>query len=79
MLRSKVDTANMLLGFDTDDDLFQVDGTIALDYAYGGVSVVQMVGTSGGERDLSTRGTKNEAKIYLNGLIKGLDMARNRA
>jgi hypothetical protein len=77
-LYAKTLTVNHLLGFEVEDhsDLFLVDGSVTLDFAYGGVMVVQYVGPNGGETNLSERGTKREALIYLNGLIKGLDMAR---
>lgn len=79
-LYSKCETVNRLLGFEGEsmDDFFLVDGCVTLDMAYGGTQVVQYVGPHGGETNLSERGTKAEAKIYLNGLIKGLDLARKR-
>jgi hypothetical protein len=76
-LYARTETVNHLLGFEgTASDLFLVDGTVTIDQNIGGTRVVQYVGDGGGQRDLSDRGTKREAYIFLNGLIKGLDIAR---
>ena len=80
ILYDKCETVNHLLGFEGEGphDFFLKDGCVCLDTNIGGTQVVQYVGDHGGTRDLSTRGTKRECLIYLNGLIKGLDMARKR-
>lgn len=80
MLYAKTLTVNHLLGFEAEQhsDLFLVNGSVTLDTNIGGTQVVQYVGDHGGETNLSERGTRREAMIFLNGLIKGLDMARKR-
>jgi hypothetical protein len=77
-LYAKCETVNHLLGFEGEGPhaFFLKDGCVTLDTNIGGTRVVQYVGPNGGQRDLSERGTKRECLIYLNGLIKGLDMAR---
>lgn len=76
-LRRRIDTVNSLLGF-PDGVPFLTEGTVCLDYAYGGVAVDMYCNEFGGVTELHSRGTKREAFLFLNGLIKGLDMARKR-
>ena len=46
---------------DTVNQLHPMQGAkIALDYAYGGVRIVKRYDKTGGESDLSARGTKTE-------------------
>lgn len=46
---------------DTLNQLHPIDGAkFALDYAYGGVRLVKRYDRTGGESDLSIRGTKTE-------------------
>lgn len=47
-----------------------VVGSYQLQYAYGGVKLVQIASTGGGQRDISTGGygTKKELYIFLRGM-----------
>lgn len=74
-LNRRIDTANSLLGFSSDVP-YPTEGTIVLYQAYGSTAVHRVCNDQGGQTMLHSLGTKREAFIFLNGLIKGLDMAR---
>lgn len=81
-LKARLDRINDALGNDreaytmTADGLRANVGTITLDWAYGGVKVCRMVGPSGGETDMSMRGTMREAATYLDAMLTGINIAR---
>lgn len=76
-LDRRIATVNSLLGF-PDEVSYPTPGTVVLYSAYGSTGVHMVVNDAGGQTDLHSLGTKREAFIFLNGLIKGLDMARKR-
>lgn len=51
-------------------------GNYHLDYAYGGVAVDRMVGTSGGVTVVIERGTKRETYEKLHAFLRGYAAAR---
>jgi hypothetical protein len=53
-------------------------GTITLDWAYGGVRVCRIVGSTGGETDLSLRGTMRDAATYLDAMLVGINIANGK-
>lgn len=76
-LDRRIDTVNSLLGF--EDPAYPTPGTVVLYGAYGATGVHYVVNDAGGCSDLHSLGTKREAFIFLNGLIKGLDIAQAQA
>jgi hypothetical protein len=48
-------------------------GTYTLDWAYGGVRLVQIVTDGGGERDITPRGTKRECLQMMRAFEAGLE------
>jgi hypothetical protein len=75
-LNRRIDTVNDLLGFDTDENLYLVEGAVKLYSAYGATGVHLNCNDVGGVTQLLSLSTKREVFHFLNGLIKGLDMAR---
>jgi hypothetical protein len=81
-LKFRLDLVNDALGnsreayTQTPDGLRPNDGTITLDWAYGGVRVCRMVGPGGGETDLSPRGNMRDAATYLDAMLTGINIAR---
>lgn len=73
-LNRRIDTVNSLLGF--EDPRYPTPGTVVLYSAYGSTAVHMVMSPEGGQSELHSLGTKREAFLFLNGLIKGLDMAR---
>jgi len=54
-----------------------VDGALALDSAYGGYSLVQIVGTGGGEREITTtRQSKRELYRTVSAMIEVVRRAK---
>jgi hypothetical protein len=49
-------------------------GTYVLDWAYGAVRLSQMANESGGERDITGRGTKRETYHRMHAFLGGLTM-----
>ena len=47
-------------------------GTYVLDWAYGGVALSQLTNESGGERDITKRGTKRETYHLMHAFLDGL-------
>lgn len=52
-------------------------GTYVLDWAYGGVRLSQLVTPSGGERDITGRGTKRETYNAMRAYLAGLEAGRD--
>ena len=50
-------------------------GTYVLDYAYGGVRLGQLCNESGGQRDITVRGTKREVYYMMHAFLRGLEAA----
>ena len=78
-LKARLDRVNDALGNDREAYTMTADGlvgTVTLDWAYGGVKVCRMVGHSGGETDLSMRGTMRDAATYLDAMLTGINTAR---
>ena len=50
-------------------------GTYVLDWCYGGVRLSQLVTPSGGERDITGRGTKRETYHAMRAFLAGLETA----
>ena len=51
-------------------------GTYVLDWAYGGVALSQLTNESGGERDITGRGTKRETYRLMQAFLDGLYAGR---
>ena len=49
-----------------------------LDWAYGNVQLVQYTGKGYAESDVSPRGTKSEIYDYINAMIKGIALYKER-
>lgn len=83
-LRHRLDLVNDALGNGTeaytltDNGIRANDGVITLDFAYGGVRVCRIVGSGGGETDLSLRGTMREAATYLDAMLTGINISRGK-
>jgi len=52
-------------------------GTYVLDYAYGGVRLGQLCNESGGQRDITVRGTKREVYHMMHAFLRGLEAAED--
>lgn len=63
---------------ETDKGYEPAPENIHLDFAYGGVSVEQMLKSSGVEKVLHGYHTKKEAHLFLQGLVKGIELAKNK-
>jgi hypothetical protein len=50
-------------------------GTYVLDYCYGGVRLGQLCNESGGQRDITYRGTKKETYYRMHAFLRGLEAA----
>ncbi len=48
-------------------------GAYALDWAYGGVQLVQYCNTSGGQRNITGRGTKRECWNNMHAFLNGME------
>jgi len=68
-LKKLVSDINLKRGYGPNP-VYSTIGAIDLDWAYGGVKVVEYVSTGGAERDISRHGygTKKEAGIFLEGM-----------
>ena len=53
-------------------------GTYALDWAYGGVCLVQMMNESGGERNITQRASKRETYWQMDAFLLGLEADQKR-
>ena len=49
-------------------------GTYVLDWCYGGVRLSQLCTEGGGERDITTRGTKRETYERMHAFLTGLEV-----
>ncbi|MDY6857487.1 MAG: hypothetical protein SWO11_22840 [Thermodesulfobacteriota bacterium] len=73
MLESKVETLNVLAGFDKNP-AYSTIGSYTISYAYGGASLHQYTSTGGGIRDIfgcghtTKRDLFNRICAYINGL-----------
>jgi hypothetical protein len=57
-----------------EDGTFKANpGTYVLDWAYGGVQLAQLVNESGGERNITGRGTKRETYHRMLAFLTGLE------
>ena len=74
--RINVRTGNPVRPWCTDDphNLRANIGNYHLDFAYGGVSLVQMIGESGGERTIIGRGTKRELYNSICAYLDGIEI-----
>lgn len=54
-------------------------GTYALDWAYGGVALVQFCNESGGERNILGRGTKRETYNQMRAFLAGIETTTNNS
>ena len=54
-------------------------GTYALDWAYGGVALVQFCNESGGERNNLGRGTTRETYIQMRAFLAGIEATTNNS
>lgn len=77
-LLSKVNTLNDLFGYEREaysrhpDGNFSANiGTFVLDQSYGGYRLCQIATKSGGERDLTVRGTAREAYQAISAFAGG--------
>ena len=52
-------------------------GTYVLDWAYGGVRLSQLVNKSGGERDITGRGTKRETLHAMRAFERGIEVGKS--
>ena len=52
-------------------------GTYVLDWAYGGVRLSQLMNESGGERDITGRGTKRETYGNMRAFLAGVEVNPN--
>lgn len=52
-----------------------IPGTYVLDWCYGGVRLAQIANESGGERDITGRGTKRETYHRMHEFLRGLEAA----
>ena len=83
-LKRKLDLVNNALGnpmeaYTMTEAGFRANvGAIKLDWAYGGVRVCRIVGPTGGETDLSLRGTMREAATYLDAMLVGINIANGK-
>jgi hypothetical protein len=50
-------------------------GTYVLDWCYGGVRLSQLCNEGGGERDITTRGTKRETYERMRAFLTGLEVS----
>lgn len=68
-LKKLVSDINFKRGYGTNP-VYSTIGAIDLDWAYGGVKVIEYVSNGGGERELSHHGygTKKQAGIFLEGM-----------
>jgi hypothetical protein len=63
-----------------DDGRFRSNvGTYALDWAYGGVALVQFCNESGGERNITGRGTKRETYNQMRAFLAGIETTTNNS
>ena len=57
-----------------EDGTFRANvGTYVLDWAYGGVQLAQLVNESGGERNITGRGTKRETYHRMHAFLAGIE------
>jgi hypothetical protein len=83
-LKRRLDLVNDALGnpreayTKTEEGLRANVGVIKLDWAYSGVQVCRIVGHTGGESDLSLRGTMREAATYLDAMLVGINIANGK-
>jgi hypothetical protein len=83
-LKRRLDLVNNALGNPmedytrTEEGLRANVGVIKLDWAYGGVRVCRIVGHTGGEIDLSLRGTMRDAATYLDAMFVGINIAKGK-
>lgn len=86
-LQAKVDTLNKMLDRPATAFTRSADGNLrgnvghfSLDYAYGGVRLVEMTNEQGGEHDvLHYRGTKREMAAMIDAVIAGVRYGRGEA
>ena len=81
-----VDALNVTLGQPTEAWSRQADGTLksapgvyVIDAAYGGYRLGRIVNTSGGQSDVSDRGTARELYTYVLAMLAGINVERHRA
>lgn len=69
-LKKLVSNINVKRGYGPNP-AYSTIGAIDLDWAYGGVKVIEYVSNGGAERELSRHGygTKKEAGIFLEGIL----------
>jgi hypothetical protein len=83
-LKRRLDRVNDALGnpmeaYTMTEEGFRANaGTITLDWAYGGVRVCRIAGPTGGETDLSLRGTMRETATYLDAMLVGINIANGK-
>lgn len=60
-----------------DEGRFRANvGTFTIDRAYGGFRLERIVTEGGGARDISPRGTAREVYEFINGMLEGIEVAR---
>lgn len=69
-LESLVNELNKAKGFDPADVKYNTVGAYQLDWAYGGVKLVKITNSGGGQTNISTGGygTKKELYLFLRGM-----------
>jgi len=85
-LQHQIDNLNAMFGYslqayskDADGKFKANPGTYVLDCAYGGYRLSQLCNESGGERDITPRGTARETYDNIRAFIAGADAARKAA
>lgn len=85
MLESKVESLNQWLGFTNGawvkkgDKFESVPGAYVLDCAYGGYRLCQIVGTGGGERDITGRASAKETAYLISAYWQGMLAGERKA
>ena len=85
-LRQIVDALNVTLGQPTEAWTRQPDGTLkaspgvfVIDAAYGGYRLGRIVNESGGQADVSDRGSARELYVYVRAMLAGINVERHKA
>jgi len=54
------------------------EGTFYINYAYGGARLCRIANSSGGEHDISHRGTKREVYDFIRGMLTGIHFNKQK-